>query len=76
MDIETLWYELFPYIYGLGSVVAFFIKPESTLLRISGGLLLVAAITIIRLRWIYRRAHYIALPTPEVPLRRPGSESR
>ena len=67
MDIEALWYELFPYVNGIGGLVAFFIKPDSTLLRLSGVLLIVAAVTIGRLRWAYRRAHYIALPTPQDP---------
>ena len=75
MDIETLWYEMFPYVYGVGGSVAFFVRPESTLLRVSGALLLVAAVTIIRLRWVYRRAHFIALPTPEDPRTKAGADS-
>ncbi len=67
MDIEALWYEVVPYVYGIGGLVAFFVKPESTLLRLSGALLVVAAATIFRLRWVYRRAHFIALPTPDDP---------
>ena len=66
MDIESLWYEAFPFFYGISGVVAFLIKPESTLLRISGALLVVAAITILRLRWVYRRAHFVDIPPPLV----------
>ncbi len=63
MDIESLWYEAFPYLYGVGGVVACCVSPGSTLLKISGALLIVAAITVIRMRWVYRRALFVQMPT-------------
>ena len=67
MDIESLWYEAFPFLYGIAGVVALLIEPVSTLLRISGTLLVVAAITILRLRWVYRRSHFVDFPPPMAP---------
>ena len=64
MDIEALWYEAFPYFYGISGAVAFFVNPGSMLLKISGVLLITAAITIMRLRWVYRRTVFVELPTP------------
>ncbi len=63
MDLETIWYEAFPYLYGIGGVVAILIRPGSLLLKISGALLIVAALTILRLRWVYRRAQFRNAPT-------------
>ena len=74
MDIESLWYEAFPFLYGIAGVVALLIKPGSTLLRISGALLVVAAITILRLRWVYRRSHFVDLQPPLVPSRSPSAD--
>ena len=54
MDIETTWYEFSPYIYalvGLATIAA----TDSRLSVCSGALLLVAAATILRLRWVHRR---------------------
>lgn len=53
MDLETVWYEVSPYIYTLSglSVVA---MADTSMGRISGALLLAAAVTIIRLRWAHR----------------------
>ena len=63
MDLETLWYEAFPYLYGLGGVVAILLHGESGLLKGSGVLLIVASLTILRLRWVYRRQAIARLPT-------------
>lgn len=54
MDLETVWYEFSPYVYaaaGLASVLS----THSTVGIVSGVLLIAAAATIFRLRWIYRR---------------------
>lgn len=54
MDLETVWYEISPYIYtvsGLGVVAV----ADAGMGRYSGALLLIAAATIIRLRWAHRR---------------------
>ena len=55
VDIETAWYELSPYIYIVVGAAAIFYASES-LARLPGMLLIVAALTIIRLRWVHRRA--------------------
>jgi hypothetical protein len=54
MDLETVWYEISPYIYTISglSVVA---MADAGMGRFSGALLLAAAVTIIRLRWAHRR---------------------
>jgi NhaP-type Na+/H+ or K+/H+ antiporter len=54
MDIETIWYEISPYVYTLGGVLALANSAER-IGQVSGVLLLVAAITVIRLRWVNRR---------------------
>lgn len=64
MDLETVWYEAFPYLYGIGGVVAMLVTPGSLLLKISGALLIIAALTILRLRWVYRRDQFKRAPTP------------
>ena len=53
MSIEELWYEASPYIYVLLGVAVLFGSNE-TLGLASGGLLLLAAGTILRLRWLHR----------------------
>jgi NhaP-type Na+/H+ or K+/H+ antiporter len=53
MSIEELWYEASPYIYILLGITVLFGSNE-TLGLASGGLLLVAAGTILRLRWLHR----------------------
>ena len=54
MSLADIWYETSPYLYALlGTVVLF--GSEGTLAKLSGGLLVVAAITILRMRWTYRR---------------------
>lgn len=64
MDLEQVWYEAFPYLYGVGGLVALFFQPGSFLLKLSGGLLIVAALTILRLRWVYRRKLFEQAETP------------
>lgn len=54
MDLETLWYEVSPYIYAIAGVLAL-ISVDSRLSTFSGGLLILAALTVIRLRWSYRK---------------------
>lgn len=63
MDLEQVWYEAFPYLHGVGGLVSLFFEPGSLLLRISGGLLIMAAATILRLRWAYRRDQFARAPT-------------
>jgi len=54
MSIGDLWYEASPFVYApMGALVA--LGSDGTLARLSGGLLLVAAATILRLRWTHRR---------------------
>ncbi len=65
MDLESLWYEVFPYLYGLAGVISLCLSSGSLLLKIAGILLLVASFTILRARWIYRRSMYVHLAPPE-----------
>ena len=58
MDLENLWYEASPFVYGIGGLFALLTQPGAILLRISGVLLIAAALTILRMRWRYRRALY------------------
>ncbi len=74
MDLEQVWYELSPYVYGIGGVYAFFQDPPSSLLRISGVLLVAAALTILRMRWRYRTALYRQVPDA-MTMARAASES-
>lgn len=69
MDLETVWYEAFPYLYGIGGLVAIFLPGGSGLLRASGVLLIVASLTILRLRWVYRRAMFERTPTTHDTIR-------
>lgn len=55
MDIETAWYEFSPYVYIVVGVAAVYFATEP-MSRLPGLLLVAAALTIIRLRWTYRRA--------------------
>lgn len=55
MDIETCWYEFSPYCY-IGTGIAAVYYASEPLGRLPGFLLIFAALTIIRLRWIHRRA--------------------
>lgn len=56
MDLETMWYEFSPYIYAIAGVVSI-LNLKSGLSITSGMLLIGAAATIIRLRWINRRGN-------------------
>jgi hypothetical protein len=54
MSIGDVWYETSPYFYAsLGAVVM--LGSYGTLATSSGGLLVIAAMTILRMRWVYRR---------------------
>ncbi len=63
MDLETLWYEAFPYLYGIGGVVAILLPTGSGLLKGSGVLLIAASLTILRMRWVHRREEFRRTPT-------------
>ena len=54
MDLETMWYEFSPYVYAIAGVMSI-LNLKSGLSITSGMLLLGAAVTILRLRWINRR---------------------
>lgn len=56
MDLETMWYEFSPYLYAVFGFTALFYSGGSFLLKGSGILLITAVLTILRLRWVYRRA--------------------
>ena len=56
MDLETAWSELSPYLYAVFGFTALFYSGGSYLLKGSGILLITAVLTILRLRWVYRRA--------------------
>lgn len=53
MDIETMWYEGSPYLYAVVGVVSLF--GGSVLALVSGGLLITASLTIMRMRWVHRK---------------------
>jgi hypothetical protein len=55
---EKLFYETLPYVYLLVGVVCVVYEYSSLYLRISGGLLAIAAITILVMRWSYRRDNW------------------
>ncbi|MGI9024021.1 MAG: hypothetical protein ACR2GP_00250 [Burkholderiaceae bacterium] len=59
MDLETLWYEISPYLYAVCGLFLLSYGSASGLLKVSGILLIIAALTIVRLRWVYRRALYL-----------------
>jgi uncharacterized membrane protein (UPF0136 family) len=54
MDLEGLWYECSPYLYLAGGILTF-VKADSKVGVASGILLVAAAITILRLRYIHRK---------------------
>jgi len=56
MDLENLWYECSPYLYAAGGL-ATMLKSESRVGHVSGLLLIAAAVTILRLRYVHRKAH-------------------
>jgi hypothetical protein len=54
MDLETIWYEISPYVYTASGLTAL-LGTDTPIGRWSGVLLLGAALTVIRLRWVNRR---------------------
>ena len=58
MDFEVLWYEASPYIYVIVGIIAM-IYASSYLAMLPGGLLIAAAVTILRMRRSYRRAQEV-----------------
>lgn len=52
MSFEEIWYELSPYLYVLGGVLALF--NDNMLAMVCGLMLMSAAATIIRMRWVHR----------------------
>jgi hypothetical protein len=63
MDIKTIWYEASPYLYISVGLLCLFASER--LATFSGGLLILAALTILRLRWRYRRARVVQLEIDE-----------
>lgn len=55
MNLEKLWYESSPYLFGLVAIVAMLYSGGSALLKASGLLLFAASVTTIALRFIWRR---------------------
>ncbi len=55
MQLEHAWYETSPYLYAAAGVAATLHRPGPLLMKASGILLLATALTIVALRWIYRR---------------------
>jgi hypothetical protein len=64
--METLWYEVSPYIYSAGGAL-WLAHADSNLGVISGLLLLASAVTVLRLRWTHRRGR--AAPRAHTALR-------
>lgn len=59
MSIEDIWYESSPYVYLLAAL-AVLAWSDGTMATVSALLLLIAAATILRLRWVHRRARATA----------------
>ena len=55
MRFERTCYEFNPYLYAAMGATTILYPPGSTLMKASGFMLLFAALTILGLRWIYRR---------------------
>jgi hypothetical protein len=55
MDLETCWYEFSPYLYVVVGLISIFYA-TTAVGNVAGVLLIGAAVTIIRLRWVHRRA--------------------
>ena len=55
MRFERTFYEFNPYVYAAVGTATIVYPPGSLLMKASGFVLLFAAITILGLRWIYRR---------------------
>jgi hypothetical protein len=62
MDLETLWYEMAPFVYGICGVCALVVADGSRLWRASGFILIAVALAILWRRWGYRRSMYIEVP--------------
>jgi hypothetical protein len=54
MNIEPIWYEYSPYVYAAGGLVSIS-NYRSYVAIASGVMLLAAAGTILRMRWVYRK---------------------
>jgi uncharacterized membrane protein (UPF0136 family) len=54
MDLENIWYECSPYLYLAGGL-ATILKSDSRVGLVSGVLLVAAALTILRLRYVHRK---------------------
>lgn len=68
MTVEEIWYEAAPYAYLLvGGIVL--LDADSAMSIASGALLVVAALTIIRLRWRHRRSSALAKASTESGVR-------
>ena len=59
MSIEDIWYESSPYVYLLTGLAAL-AWSDGTMATVSALLLLIAAATILRLRWVHRRGQATA----------------
>ena len=55
MKVERAWYEVSPYLHLTVGVATIFYAPGSMLMKGSAMVLLAAAMTIIGMRWVYRR---------------------
>ncbi len=55
MTLERIWYEASPYLYAATGVASARDPRASLLMGLSAMLLVVAALTIVALRWIHRR---------------------
>ena len=55
MRFERTCYEFNPYVYAAMGTATILYPPGSMLMKASGFVLLFAALTILGLRWIYRR---------------------
>lgn len=54
MNIEAIWYEYSPFVYATAGI--FSVSNYGSIISIvSGFLLIAAALTILRMRWVYRK---------------------
>ena len=54
MNIEAIWYEYSPFVYATAGVFSIS-NYGSVISLVSGVLLIAAALTILRMRWVYRK---------------------
>ena len=54
MDIETIWYEYSPFVYAVAGILSVS-NYGSYLSVVFGTLLIAASLTILRMRWVYRK---------------------